>query len=45
MKFNINGEFSNKMKEKIDELLGIDSKCDDVKRLDFYNEELYLLET
>lgn len=45
MKFDINGEFLNKMKEKIDELLGIDSKCDDVKRLDFYNEELYLLET
>lgn len=45
MKFNINGEFSNKMKEKIDELLGMDSKCDDVKRLYFYNKELYLLET
>lgn len=45
MKFDINGEFLNKMKEEIDELLGIDSECDDVKRLNYYKNELSLLET
>lgn len=45
MKFNINDEFSNKMKEKIDELLGINSECSDVERLSFYDKELSLLET
>lgn len=45
MKFDINGEFLNKMKEKIDELLGIDSECGDVERLSFYHQELSLLET
>lgn len=45
MKFNINDEFSNKMKEKLDELLGIDSECGDVERLSFYHQELSLLET
>lgn len=37
MKFNINDEFSNKMKEEIDELLGINSECSDVERLSFYD--------
>ena len=45
MKFNINDEFSNKMKEEIDELLGINSECSDVERLSFYDKELSLLET
>lgn len=45
MKFNKNDEFSNKMKEKIDELLGINSECGDVERLSFYHKELSLLET
>ena len=45
MKFNKNDEFSNKMKEKIDELLNVNSMCSDVNRLPFYDKELSLLET
>ena len=45
MKFNTNDESLNKMIDKIDELLVIDSTCNDVRRLDFYDNELSLLET
>lgn len=31
------------MKEKIDELISIDSTCNDVERLSFYDNELSLL--
>ena len=44
MKFNTNDEFINKMKEKVDKLLRIDSTCNDVERLSFYDNELSLLE-
>lgn len=45
MKFNINDDLFKEMKEKIDDLLNINSNCCDVERLSIYENELSLLKT
>lgn len=45
MKFNINDDLFKEMKEKIDDLLNVNSNCCDVDRLSIYENELSLLKT